>query len=55
MLMENLYAALGLEDLSYEATEADISKAYKKMALRYHSDKLGENYTDTDKHIWLQV
>lgn len=55
LLMENLYAALGLEDRSMEATEADISKAYKKMALRYHPDKLGDKYTDADKHIWLQV
>jgi hypothetical protein len=55
LLMENLYAALGLEELSLEAKEGDISKAYKKMALRYHPDKLGEKYGEADKKIWLQV
>ena len=55
LLMEDLYAALGLEDQTFEASEAAISKAYKKAALKHHPDKLGDKYTENDKKIWLQV
>lgn len=53
--MEDLYAALGLEDQTFEASEASIGKAYKKAALKHHPDKLGDKYTEADKKIWLQV
>ena len=55
MLMGDLYALLGIDDLSYEAGEGDIKSAYKKLALMYHPDKIGENITDSDKEIWLKV
>jgi len=32
-LMGDLYATLGLEGISFEASEAQIGKAYKKAAL----------------------
>ena len=35
------YEVLGLAHLRWEATEADIRKAYRKMSLQYHPDKLG--------------
>lgn len=55
LLMENLYAALGLEELTFEASEAAIGKAYKKAALKYHPDKLGDKFGEKEKKIWLQV
>lgn len=51
----DLYAILGIEEKSLDATEADVKSAYKKMALIYHPDKIGENITDSDKEIWLKV
>jgi len=45
LLMGDLYATLGLEDKTYEASEADIGKAYKKAALHFHPDKLGDKIT----------
>jgi curved DNA-binding protein CbpA len=53
--MGDLYAILGLEDKQLEATEADVKSAYKKYALMYHPDKIGENITDSDKEIWLKI
>lgn len=51
----NLYGILELQDKTYEAGEQDISKAYKKLALRYHPDKLGDKITEADKTMWLKV
>ena len=53
--MGDLYAILGLEDKMMEAKEIDIKTAYKKLALMYHPDKIGEGITDSDKEIWLKV
>ena len=55
LLMGDLYAILGIEHLTYEAGEGDIKSAYKKLALMYHPDKLGENITESDKEIWLKI
>jgi len=38
--MGDLYAILDLEDKNFESSEAEIGKAYKKMALIFHPDKL---------------
>ncbi len=51
----DLYALLGLEKLKFEAGEGDIGKAYKKFALKYHPDKLGDSITEQDKEMWLKV
>ena len=53
--MGDLYAILGLSDLTYEAKESDIKQAYIRMALQFHPDKIGEGITQSDKDIWLQV
>lgn len=45
LLMGDLYAVLGLDHLTFEAGEGDIKSAYKKLALMYHPDKVGENIT----------
>ena len=55
LLMGDLYAILGLEDKSYESSEAEIGKAYKKAALHFHPDKLGDKITQKDKEVWLQI
>lgn len=53
LLMENLYATLGLDEKNFEASESEIGKAYKKMALMFHPDKLGDKLTEKDKEVWL--
>ena len=53
--MGDLYAILGLEDKLFESSEAEIGKAYKKAALLYHPDKLGDKLTQKDKDVWLQI
>lgn len=46
---------LGLGD-NKDATTAQITKAYKKTALKYHPDKVGEdNMTEDLKALWLKV
>jgi curved DNA-binding protein CbpA len=53
--MENLYATLGLENITFEASDADIGRAYKQAALHFHPDKLGDKFTEGDKEVWLKI
>ena len=46
--MGDLYAILGLDHLQFEAGEGDIKSAYKKMALMYHPDKMGDKITEKE-------
>jgi DnaJ-class molecular chaperone len=55
LLMENLYATLGLENITFEASDADIGRAYKQAALHFHPDKLGDKFTEGDKEVWLKI
>jgi hypothetical protein len=49
----DLYGVLGLEALTFDAVEADINRAYKKAALKFHPDKLLDKITEVDKEMWL--
>ena len=51
----NLYGALEMYDVTYDATDKMITKAYRKMALKYHPDKLGDKLTERDKEVWLKI
>lgn len=53
--MEDLYGTLGLGDKKFEASDAEIGKAYKKASLHFHPDKLGDKYTEKDKEVWLKI
>ena len=55
LLMGDLYSILGLEDKKEEAKDSDIGKAYKKAALLFHPDKLGDKLTQKDKDVWLKI
>jgi len=51
----DLYALLGLEDKTYEAGENDIRRAYQKIALKCHPDKLMDAYDEKAKVHWLKI
>lgn len=53
--MGDLYATLGLEKLTFEASEAQIGKAYRSASLLFHPDKLGDKITEKDKAVWLTI
>ena len=46
----DMYRILGLEELKENATSADIKKAYRTLALKYHPDKANRNMP-----VWAPV
>jgi len=38
--MDNYYELLGIKETSGEADEKAVARAYRKVALKYHPDKL---------------
>lgn len=48
-----MYGLLGMEEIRLEATEKDITKAYRKLALKYHPDKVEGKITPALKAMWL--
>jgi len=46
---------LDLADRTYEAGDSEIKAAYRKLALMYHPDKIGESITQADKEVWLKI
>jgi hypothetical protein len=56
LLQGNLYDLLGLEDVTYEASDKQIRDAYRKLALLYHPDKCNEEeQSDSHKEHWLKI
>jgi hypothetical protein len=51
----DMYALLGLEGDGGEYTIKDVTKAYRKAAIMFHPDKLGDKLTAKDKEIWLKI
>jgi curved DNA-binding protein CbpA len=48
---EDMYELLGLGHLRWQATETDIKKGYRRMALEHHPDKMGGKEDETFKAI----
>jgi len=51
-LASDHYKILNLEG-KHDSTEVVITKAFRKMALTYHPDKLGAKANANTKKIWL--
>jgi DnaJ family protein C protein 2 len=54
-LEENLYNILGLQELGMGASEEQVKKAYRKLALIHHPDKATEENTASTKEMWLKI
>jgi DnaJ family protein C protein 2 len=55
LLMGDLYGLLNLEHLTFEAGHKEIKKAYNKLALVHHPDKVVEKFGDAEKDLWLKI
>jgi len=54
-LEENLYNILGLQELGMGASEDQVKKAYRKLALIHHPDKATEENRAATKEMWLKI
>jgi len=54
-LAGNLYGALEMHDKTWNATEKEITKAFRNMAIKFHPDKLGKDPTKAQKTLWLKI
>lgn len=54
MIKDDYYKVLGLEDLKWRATDEQVRSAYRKLALKYHPDKLSAP-TPEDRQIFLKI
>jgi len=54
MIKDDYYKVLGLEDLKWRATDDQVRSAYRKLALKYHPDKLASP-TPEDRQIFLKI
>ena len=54
MIKDDYYKVLGLEDLKWRATDEQVRSSYRKLALKYHPDKLSAP-TPEDRQIFLKI
>jgi len=54
-LEENYYNILGLHELGMGASDDQIKKAYRKLALIHHPDKATEENRAETKEMWLKM
>ena len=54
MIKDDYYKVLGLDDLKWRATDEQVRSAYRKLALKYHPDKLAAP-TPEDRQIFLKI
>jgi hypothetical protein len=51
----NYYEVMGYKDWGEDFTEKTLKKKYMKLALKYHPDKMGDQYDEEAKKRWLLV
>ena len=51
----NFYELMGFKDWGEDFSEKTLKKKYMKKALRYHPDKMGDQYDEEAKKRWLLV
>ena len=51
----NLYEAIGFEEWGEDFSTKQLKKKYMKLALKFHPDKLGDQYDELAKKKWLTV
>ena len=54
MIKDDYYKVLGLDELKWRATDEQVRSAYRKLALKYHPDKLAAP-TQEDRQIFLKI
>lgn len=54
MLKDDYYKVLGLGELKWRATDEQVRSAYRKLALKYHPDKLADPKPE-DRQIFLKI
>ena len=58
MFFKNTNTAYKILDVDPKATDAELKKAYRKMAVKYHPDKLGhlgDDFKKASKEKFLKV
>jgi hypothetical protein len=51
----NFYELMGFKDWGEDFSEKTLKKKYMKLALKYHPDKMGDQYDEEAKKKWLLV
>lgn len=54
MIKDDYYKVLGLDDLKWRATDDQVRSAYRKLALKFHPDKLVDPKPE-DRQIFIKI